>query len=222
MKIVAVVPIKLNSTRMPQKNIKPFKNGYPLCRYILSTLLECKSIDEVYVYCSNSDICNYIPDKVKFLERNKMLDQDITKINEVLLAFAKDVPADIYVMTHATAPFVTVNSFEKGIKAVASAKYDSAFTVKKLQDFIWKDGKPFNYCLDEIPRTQDLTPIYVETSGFYIYRSDIILKKNRRIGDDPYLVEVSEIESCDIDEYDDFLIADAIQYYKQNEGMTDE
>lgn len=35
-------------------------------------------------------------------------------------------------------------------------------------------------------------------------------KYGRRIGDTPYMVEVSEIESMDIDEKEDFEIADAI------------
>ena len=47
MKIVAVVPMKLNNTRLPQKNTKPFHNGKPLCHYILSTLLQVEEIDEV-------------------------------------------------------------------------------------------------------------------------------------------------------------------------------
>lgn len=217
MKIVAVVPIKLNSTRLPNKNIKKFKNGHSLCWYIFSTLLQCKNIDEIYVYCSNSDICNFIPDAIRFLQRDASLDQDTTKISEVLLAFSNEVHADIYVMTHATAPFISVEAFEKGINAVLSGAYDSSFAVKKMQDFIWKDGKPFNYDLRSIPRTQDLEPLYVETSGFYIYKREVMEKKKRRIGDCPYLVEVSGIEGCDIDEQDDFLIADAIHYYKQSE-----
>lgn len=210
MKIVAVVPIKLNSSRLPQKNIKCFTNGKPLCHYVLSTLLEIKEINEVYVYCSNSAIQSYIPKGTRYLCRSTSLDQDSTKMNEVLFSFAKDVPADIYVMTHTTAPFITKESILKGLQSVLSGKYDSAFAAKKLQDFLWKDGKPFNYELDHIPRTQDLTPLYEETSGFYIYENRVITQMNRRIGERPYLVEVSEIESCDIDELEDFQIADAI------------
>ena len=81
-------------------------------------------------------------------------------MNEVLKAFAKDVPADVYVMTHTTAPFISKESIEKGLDAVLSGEYDSSFAAKKLQDFLWKDGKPFNYELDNIPRTQDLEPLY--------------------------------------------------------------
>lgn len=131
-------------------------------------------------------------------------------MNEVLKAFAKDVPADIYVMTHTTAPFISKESIEKGLYAVLSGEYDSSFAAKKLQDFLWKDGKPFNYELDNIPRTQDLEPLYEETSGFYIYNSSVITSLNRRIGEKPYIVEVNEIEAVDIDEKEDFQIADAI------------
>lgn len=210
MKTVAIVPMKLNNRRLPQKNTRPFTNGKPLCYYILSTLLKIEAIDEVYVYCSNPNIREFIPEGVKYLQRSADLDQDTTKMNEVLQCFARDVPADIYVMTHTTAPFVKKESIEKGLHAVISGEYDSSFAAKKLQDFLWKDGVPFNYALNNIPRTQDLPALYEETSGFYIYRNEVMIQLNRRIGNKPYIVEVGEIESIDIDEAEDFIIADAI------------
>ena len=210
MKVVAVVPMKLNNRRLPQKNTKSFTNGKPLCYYILSTLLSIKDIDEVYVYCSNPDIQYFLPEGVKYLVRDVSLDQDITTMNEVLKCFAHDVSADIYVMTHTTAPFIKSSSVKKGLMAVKSGEFDSSFAAKKLQDFLWKDGKPFNYELDNIPRTQDLPVIYEETSGFYIYTQDVLKIWNRRIGSKPYIVEVGEIEGIDIDEAEDFEIADAI------------
>ena len=213
MKTVAIVPMKLNNRRLPQKNTKPFTNGKPLCYYILSTLLKFEGIDEVYVYCSNPDIRDFIPEGVKYLKRSESLDQDTTKMNEVLKCFAADVPADIYVMTHTTAPFVKAESIKKGLDAVVSGEYDSSFAAKKLQDFLWKDGVPFNYELDNIPRTQDLPPLYEETSGFYIYEKTVMTELGRRIGNKPYIVEVGEIESVDIDEAEDFMIADAIYNY---------
>lgn len=219
MRIVAVVPMKLNNVRLPQKNIKKFRNGHPLCWYILSTLLKSENIDDVYVYCSNEEIKKYIPQGVTYIKRDVSLDQNTTKMNEVLQRFSQDVNADIYVMTHATAPFISVESIDKGICAVVKEGYDSAFAVKKLKDFIWKNGEPFNYNLDDIPRTQDLETMYIETSGFYIYKKHIISEFGRRIGLNPRLIEVSEIESCDIDEYEDFIIADAIQFYKQSGEM---
>lgn len=210
MKIVAIVPMKLNNRRLPQKNTKRFTNGKPLCSYILSTLLEIDKIDEVYVYCSNPEIKEFIPNKVKFLQRSESLDKDTTSMTEVLTCFTKEVPADIYVMTHTTAPFISKESIQKGLESVVSGKYDSSFAAKKLQDFLWMEGKPFNYTLDNIPRTQDLQPIYEETSGFYIYTRDVMTELHRRIGENPFIVEIGEIESIDIDEAEDFIIADAV------------
>lgn len=207
---VAIVPMKLNNQRLPQKNTKCFTNGKPLCYYILSTLLTVNGIDEVYVYCSNPSIQKFIPEGVKYLKRPASLDRDTTKINEVLLNFAKEVSSDVYVLAHTTAPFMTKKSIEKGLKSVVRGGYDSAFSARKLQDFLWKDGMPFNYELDNIPRTQDIKVLYEETSGFYIYKNEVITKLNRRIGDRPYIVEVSEVESIDIDEEEDFIIADAV------------
>lgn len=213
MKTIAVVPMKLNNSRLPQKNTKAFKNGHPLCHYILSTLLEIKGLDAIYVYCSNPDIQNYIPQNVHYLQRSKLLDTDDTKMNEILLNFSKEVDADVYLMTHTTAPFIKASTIQRGLEAVWSQQYDSAFSAKRLQDFLWKEGKPLNYELDNIPRTQDLEVIYEETSGFYIYEKSIIQRLGRRIGNKPKIIEVGEIESIDIDEKEDFDIAEAIYNY---------
>lgn len=218
MKIVAVVPMKLNNKRLPQKNTKSFTNGAPLCTYILNTLKKVDKIEEIYVYCSNPDIREFLPEGVKYLKRSQNLDQDTTSMTEVLYCFAQDVDADIYVMTHTTAPFISEESISKGLDAVLSGEYDSSFAAKKLQDFLWKDGRPFNYALDNIPRTQDLDTMYEETSGFYVYEKSVMIEKHRRVGDNPLIVEVGEIESVDIDEPEDFMIADAIyNFIKRSE-----
>lgn len=141
MKVVAIVPMKLNNKRLPQKNTKSFTNGAPLCTYILNTLKKVDRIEEIYVYCSNPDIKEFLPEGVKYLKRSESLDQDSTSMTEVLNCFAQDVDADIYVMTHTTAPFVSEESISKGLDAVLSGEYDSSFAAKKTSGFFverWK------------------------------------------------------------------------------------
>lgn len=210
MKKVAFVPIKLNNERLPNKNIKCFDNGEPLITYILDTLKKVNNIDEVYVYCSDESIREYLPDGVKFLKRSEYLDKSDTPFNEVLVSFAKEIKADIYVLTHATAPFIKPESIEKGIKAVENQGYDSSLSVKKIQEFLWEDNKPMNYSVDNIPRTQDLKPIYIETCGLYVYKSEVINEKLCRIGNKPFLISISDIEAIDINTKSDFEIANAI------------
>ena len=210
MKTVAFVPIKLNNERFPGKNVMPFTNGDPLISYILKTLLEVENIDEKYVYCSSRDIIPYLPEGIRFLQRDPYYDLSTTPFNEVLTSFAELVEADVYVLSHATAQFMSAKSISLGVDKVTKENFDCALAVNKLQEFMWKDGQPFNYQVENIPRTQDLSPMYTETCGLYVYARDVILGKKRRIGDRPYLIEVSKIEACDINTRDDFIIADAI------------
>lgn len=213
MRTIAIVPMKLNNERLPNKNTKAFTNGKSLCFYILSTLLQVRGIDAIYVYCSNPVIKKYIPEGIRFLERSPALDSTNTTMNEVLKSFAKDVPADLYIMSHATSPFIKPESIQDALNRVLAGEYDSALAVEKVQEFFWKENQPFNYSLDSIPRTQDLDVMYKETSGFYIYKSESIMDYNRRVGIHPFLKEVSKIEAVDIDEREDFEIADAIFQY---------
>lgn len=219
MKVVAVVPMKLNNSRLPQKNTKPFTNGDPLCTYILNTLKSVEGIDDIYVFCSNPDIQEFIPDGIRYLKRSENLDTDTASMTDVLTSFSEAVDADVYVMTHTTAPFVSKDSIKKGLDKVVSKEYDSSFAAEKIQDFLWKNGSPMNYNLDRIPRTQDLEPLYMETSGFYIYTREVMKEKHRRIGDNPYIVEVNKIEGIDIDELEDFQMADAIFNYKNKYSL---
>lgn len=209
MKTVAVIPIKFHNQRLPGKNIK-LLGGKPLISYIQQTIKKVADIDKVYVYCSDERIKDYLLDGVKYLKRSETLDRDTTKINDVLSAFAKDVKADYYVLVHATAPFVSADSIKIGIDAIKDGVADSALAVEKMQHFLWQDGKPLNYNPADIPRTQDLNPIFKETSGFYIYSYDMIMKENRRVGNRPKLVEVNGRERIDIDEEEDFIMAQMI------------
>ena len=199
MKTVAFVPIKLRSVRLPDKNILPLA-GKPLCWHMINTLLQVDEIDEVYVYCSDDIIIQYIPDKAVFLERLESLDGDFVKGDEIYRSFINRINADIYILAHATSPFTKAISVKNALKKVLSGENDSAFAAKKIQTFAWYDGIPVNYTLENVPRTQDLKPIFVENSAFYIFRKEIFTKHNRRIGFTPYIQTVNEIEGMDTSE----------------------
>ena len=103
-------------------------------------------------------------------------------------------------------------------QAVKGGGHDSALAVQKMQEFFWKDGAPANYDPSQIPRTQDLAPFYMETCGMYVYTAALMKGEGRRIGHSPCLVEVSKIEGVDINDAEDFMIADAVSSLFQNNG----
>lgn len=207
-KTVAFVPMKLNNERLPGKNTKSFKGGNPLLTYILNTLTKVKGIDEAYVYCSNEAVKQYLPDGIKFLKRSESLDTSSTLIIDVLKAFAEDVEADTYVLTHATAPFIKPETIETAILKVNNEGYDSAFTARSVNEFLWIDGKAI-YDTEKIPRTQDIKNIFAETTGLYVYTNKLI-KENRRIGNNPCAIPVDFVEATDINNPIDFELAQVI------------
>ena len=206
MKTVALIPIKLNSQRLPHKNILPIA-GHPLCWHIANTLLGVKGIDEVYVYCSDETVSEYLPNGVIVKKRNARLDGDTVKGFEIYRSFISEVDADVYVLAHTTSPFIKSTSLENALSQVLTGENDSAFSAEQVQTFAWYGGKPVNYDLNDVPRTQDMKPIWVETSGFYIFRKEIFTEHKRRIGFNPYIQEVSGLEAIDIDTKEDFEMA---------------
>lgn len=209
MKRVAFVPIRLNSQRIEGKNLREL-GGRPMMTYLLESLAKASNIDEVYVFCSNRQVEQYLPAGVKFLQRDERLDSNPTLGAEIYDAFTQQVEADIYILAHTTSPFIRTSTIEQAVRRVESGEYDSAFSAERIQTFAWWQGKTLNYSLEHIPRTQDLEPIYIETSAFFIFRSEVWRNQRRRIGSKPYIAVTDRIESMDIDNPDDFKLAEAI------------
>lgn len=213
MKTVALIPIKLSSKRVPNKNIKPFFDGTPLMSFIQQTCLDAGNIDEVYIYCSDDSIKPYVLPGVHYVKRPSFLDEDDKNANDIIREFMSTIDADIYVNAHTTSPFAKSSTIAELVDRVVSGEYDSAFCAESLRTFMWQDGRPINFDPDHFPRTQDLPVIYGETSIAYVFTRESFLKHNRRLGSKPFIKEVGKIEAMDIDYPEDFDIANAV--YKE-------
>lgn len=212
MKIVSFIPIKLNNQRLPGKNLLPL-NGKPTCEYIFDTINAVDTINEKYVYCSDESIREYMPQGLTFLKRDKYLDGFQVKGLEIIDRFVKDVDADIYVLTHVTQPFTKPSSIKAALDKVISGEYDSAFSAVELQDYMWMHGRPFNYDMKDIPRSQDLEPIYMETGAFFIFRKEVFTRLGQRIGNKPYIHVIDQFEAVDIDTAEDYEFAEVVAKY---------
>lgn len=209
MNIVAIMPIKLQNERLPGKNTK-LLGDKPLLQYELLSLQRTEMTDRICVYCSDEAVRPYLPEGVEFLQRPAYLDLPTANFSQIFENFMNTVDADIYVYAHATAPYISVETMRQCIEAVRSGEHDSAFCAVKIQDFLWKDGEPLNFDAANIPRSQDLAPIYRETSGVYVFTKEVFEKYHRRIGKNPFVKEVSFKEAVDINNPEDFALAEAL------------
>ena len=209
MKIVAIMPIKLNNERCPGKNTR-ILGDKPLLQHELDNLKATKLCDNIVVFCSSEEILPFLPEGVDFVKRPKYLDLPTSNFTQIFEAFEVNHNADIYVYAHATAPYITVETMKQCIEAVKSGEFDSAFCAVKLQEYLWKAGEPLNFDPSNLPRTQDLIPIFQETSGIYVFSKDSFQKYHLRIGNNTFIKEVSFKESIDIDDPEDFKLAEML------------
>lgn len=215
MKIAALVPVKLNSRRLPNKNFLMLGTR-PLAHYIFETLLSIEKISSVYCYTSQMQMLSLLPQAIKLLPRPSRLDQDHISGNELFdYAISKLQEYDIIVLCHPTGPYIGKSSILKGIDAVLTGKFDSAISVKKHMTYSWFEGKTLNYNPTEMKQTQDLQPVYTETSGFYVFTRDSYLVNGSRVGKTPCLIEVSNRESVDIDTPEDFVYAEHLLNFEE-------
>jgi CMP-N-acetylneuraminic acid synthetase len=218
MKIVAFVPLKANSQRLKNKNFKTIDNK-PLFKYILDELVKASFINQIYLF-TNADLSLYeLPNNISVINRSIELDQDQVLGLDIYKEFVNTINADWYILCHATSPFTKIGSIEEGLNSVIYEGFDSAFSVAKYQSYTWFNGKPLNFNFEIVPRTQDIQPVYIETSGFYIFSKDLILKYNRRIGYKPYFVEVTDDEAIDIDYEEDFIKAEFYYRLKRSNNI---
>ncbi len=212
-KVVALVPMRHHSERVPGKNYRILA-GRPLFHHILSTLLACGEIQEIVVDTDSPVVMEGVREhfpQVRILERPVHLRGDHVSMNEVLIYDTSQVEADFYLQTHCTNPLLRSETVSRAIQTLLNnyPTYDSLFSVTRLQSRLWDGlGRAINHNPAVLLRTQDLPPVYEENSCIYLFTRQVLISRRNRLGERPLLFEIDPIEAWDIDEEHDFLIAD--------------
>jgi CMP-N-acetylneuraminic acid synthetase len=211
--IVALVPMRHHSQRVPGKNYRPLA-GKPLFHHITSTLLACPEVSRVVVDTDSPPIMQGLREhfpSVLLLERPEHLRGDAVSMNEILIYDTSQVQADYYLQTHSTNPLLRPATISHAIQAFFEhlSGYDSLFSVTRIQTRLWdQDGHAINHDPSVLLQTQDLPPIYEENSCMYIFDRPTLLNRRNRLGQRPMMFEVDSAEAWDIDEELDFSITE--------------
>ena len=214
-KIVALVPMRHDSKRVPGKNYR-LMNGKPLYAYIIETLLSVPEISQVVVDTDSAPVMEGLAQnypQVKVLLRPDDLRSDTTPTNEILLHDTAQVEADLYLQTHSTNPLLKAGTISKAIQKLRSSwpEYDSLFSVTRWQTRLWDAlGRAVNHNPAILLRTQDLPPIYEENSCIYLFRRETLVNRRNRLGERLIMFEMDAREATDIDEELDFVIAESL------------
>lgn len=213
--IVALVPMRHHSQRIPEKNFRLLA-GKPLFHYIITALLECPEISQLLVDTDSNPVMEGLRKnfpQVTILERPQHLRADEIPMNEVLLYDTGQVQADFYLQTHSTNPLLSSETISLAIRTFLAnyPAYDSLFSVTRLQTRLWDQlGRPINHNSSILLQTQDLPPIFEENSCIYIFTRQTLAARRNRLGERPFLFEINPNEALDIDEELDLKIAEVM------------
>lgn len=211
--ITALLPMKLNSERVPNKNFK-LMEGKPLFAWMLSTLCDLDFVDRVIINTdASSDLFgeHLENSKITIRKRRKDLCGDLVSMNKIIEDDVLSDDNNIYLMTHTTNPLISKATFTKAFKAYMErniSEHDSLFTATKFQGRFYYEGNvAINHDPNKLLRTQDLPPVYLDNSCMYIFDRINFLKTRTRIGKKPMIFEIPQLEAIDIDTEDDWLLA---------------
>lgn len=216
MKITALVPIKTNSTRLPNKNFLDFC-GRPLYRVILDTLEKIELIEQVIVNTDSEviagDCCGRYT-KVKIVDRPAFLLGDHITMNKLIAHDLKETSAEHFLQTHCTNPLLTEKTILRAMTAYFDnlETHDSLFSVDAIRkrSFL-STGEPVNHTNSVLLPTQELDPIYIENSNLFLFsRTSFLSAGESRIGQRPQIFQMNSLEGVDIDFREDFELAKLI------------
>jgi len=221
MKVTALLPMKGNSERVKNKNMRDF-GGKPLYHAVMGVLLKCRNIDKVVIntdseIIKNDALKNF--DRVQVIDRPVEIQGDFVAMNDIIAYDLSKLDGEYFLQTHSTNPLVSPETIDRAIEYFFENlnKYDSVFSVTRLQTRLyWADGSPVNHNPAELLRTQDLPPVYEENSNFFVFsKASFSASGNKRIGLKPAMFEMNKLEAVDIDEPEDFELAELL-YTKRN------
>ncbi|BBY78763.1 hypothetical protein MPRF_56620 [Mycolicibacterium parafortuitum] len=212
---VAIVPMRHNSERVPGKNYRLLA-GLPLYHHVVRTLMAVPEIDRVIIDTDSEIIiedCARSFSDAQVLIRPEHLRDGAIPMNDVLLNTLEQVEADVVLQTHSTNPFLKPETLSSALQQFSSPDraFDSMFSVTRLQARLWDENAvPVNHDPSVLLRTQDLAPLFVENSCFFIFTPTLLRERHNRIGYQPRMFEMSALEAVDIDIEEDFALAVAI------------
>jgi CMP-N-acetylneuraminic acid synthetase len=215
-RLVALMPMRHDSERVPGKNYRPFGDGRPLYCHMLEALLACPEIDRVVIDTDSATIKEQCAERypgVVVLDRPEHLLSGMTPMNEVLLHDVSQVESEFYLQTHSTNPLLRAETVRGAIHTFLDGYpgHDSLFGVTRLKTRLWDaSGRAVNHDPEVLVRTQDLPPLFEENSCLYIFGGQMLRERRNRIGERPYLFEIDRLEAVDIDDETDFELAELI------------
>jgi CMP-N-acetylneuraminic acid synthetase len=230
---IAFIPCRADSERVINKNTRPFA-GFDsgLLELKLRQMMQVSRLDRIIVSSNDPLVLEVtaqfatLDPRIEPLPRPDVYGSSATSMG----AFIREYIAHLYqdgllFWSHVTHPFATAAVYNRALDAYAQATaqgHDCLVSATRLQRFLWRDGKPFNYdnSVERWPRSQDIAPVFEINHAIYAIPFSVMRATGDRVGNSPYFFEMPESEAMDIDWEDQFLLLEEIARARISQGFS--
>lgn len=213
-KVIAMVPVRAGSNRVPNKNTRPFGKS-SLLELKLMLLERVDGITQIIVSTDceiSANIAHKFGAKVQW--RNEYYAGSKITNDQHWYHIADTTPGEIVFLAQVTSPLLRVSSMQSALNAFLNSNtHDSINSVSAEKKFLWEKGRPINYDINLTPKSQDLPDIVSLNFAISVVKREIMMKRKNVVGYNPSFFELDKVESMDVDDLVDFNVAELM--YKE-------
>ncbi len=244
MKKIAMIPVLLGSTRIPDKNLL-LVDGWPMAFYVGRACKQSGIFDEIYIN-SEHDIFEKMAGMlgVKFYRRSperggsacvmksKSRQCESARCqthDHFLFDFMQTLEPCHLALVHTTSPLIRESTIREFMQTLEKDEYDSLFSVEERFTETLIDGKPLNFSYSRKTPTQTLQPLQMITWALSGWKTSSFMQSYLR--DDPAengptfcgktgVFPMDRIQALDADTWDDLYLIEASLQHRRQTGAV--
>lgn len=214
-KMIAMIPARLGSKRIPKKNIR-YMVEKPLIQYPIDLSLRCGLFDSVWVNTESRELGEIVKKLgANFHERPEELAGDNATNRDFTYEFLQKHECDYVIMVNTTSPLLREETVKAFLEYVKDSDFDTVLSVVSEKEETFYQDKPLNFSFKEKINSQLLEPVEKIVWALTAWKRETFMKLQEQ-GINPVFggkvgkFSVPKDESCDLDTEEDWRIAEGI------------
>lgn len=227
--VIVIIPARGGSKAIPKKNIR-FLGDKPLVAHVINSVKKSKYVDKILVSTDDAKI-QFIAQKygVSVSFRSSELAGDDVPLDPVIYdAVTREEKKlmdefDLVFTIQPTSPLLKASTLDQAIEKLVSEDLDTIISVVDSRALRWgvnEENGSFYPLYEERLNRQYMPKVFEET-GAILGTKRKFIKEDSRIGENIGVIEVSREESVDIDNYEDWWVAEKLLNKKRILLKTD-
>lgn len=214
-KMIAMIPARLGSKRIPKKNIR-YMGDKPLIQYPLDLTVQSGLFENVWVNTESQELGKIaLKLGARFHERPQELADDKATNRDFTYEFMQKHECDYLVMVNTTSPLLRESTLKAFLGYVNSHDFDTVLSVVSEKEEVFFRNKPLNFSFKEKVNSQMLEPVEKVVWALTAWKRVNFMKLQEQ-GINPVFggkvgkFPIPKDEACDLDTEEDWRIAEGI------------